>query len=281
MNTIENGLPVYELLSLDAVLQALGHEPVARQGEELLYAPVFGAQTRNRFAFRVNSRLNTWYDSALGKGGKLIDFARSYWPELSDEDLAHRLGEIQCRSWRKIGRKDRPRRKRRAIKLPHYRIERIGPLGFDQPITDFLIRRGLWDDADLNLREVYYYRTDPRGNRKNFCAAGWPTENGGWEVRAPNYTGCIGPRGMTFFSLSQLTLAIFPRYGDYLRARRDTCLLTVSVLVLNHADFLSASITRARQFERVLCYIDEKRDGDPALAKACTDQLPHVEIRHL
>jgi len=59
------------------------------------------------------------------------------------------------------------------------------------------VESGLWELADLNIREVYYYVTDQKGKRKDFCAAGWMNENGGWEVCAQNYTGCIGTKGMS------------------------------------------------------------------------------------
>lgn len=272
INTPSNELP--DLVSL---LKALGHEPVLINGDEFGYASVFGKRTNNKIVLTVNNRLNTWFDSSfglLGKGGNLMDFARTYWPDLSTEQIEEKLRSIQ----RQSAKKDRPLRKRKATKIPHYQIDRTSPLGYNNEVTDFLMESGLWELADLNIREVYYYVTDQKGNRKDFCAAGWMNENGGWEVRAQNYTGCIGTKGMTFIPVSGSVLAIFPEYVDYLKRRNDKHLHYASVLILNHPDFLSAALKRASHFERVLFYIDETRDGYQLATEAFTEKLPHTEV---
>ncbi|MFE2861680.1 hypothetical protein [Sphingobacterium multivorum] len=272
INTPSNELP--DLVSL---LKALGHEPVLINGDEFGYASVFGKRTNNKIVLTVNNRLNTWFDSSLGllgKGGNLMDFARTYWPLLSIGRIEEKLGEIQ----RQSAKKDRRLRKRKATKIPHYQIDRARPLGYNNEVTDFLMESGLWELADLNIREVYYYVIDQKGNRKDFCAAGWMNENGGWEVRAQNYTGCIGTKGMTFISVSGSVLAIFPEYVDYLKRRNDKHLQYASVLILNHPEFLSAALKRARHFEKVLFYFDDTRIGYQSARDVFTDKLPHAEV---
>lgn len=272
-NTQSNGLP--DLVSL---LKALGHEPVLINGDEFGYASVLGNRTNNKIVLTVNNRMNVWFDTSLGKGGGLIDFSRTYWPNLSTEEIGECLQEILNKELRMVNRKDRPRRKRKATRIPYYEIDHTGALGYNKEITDFLMENGLWELADLNIQEVYYYVTDQRGNRKDFCAAGWMNENGGWEVRAQNYTGCIGPRGMTFISASETALAIFPEYVDYLKRRSDKYLHYASVLILNHPDFISASLKRAHHFQRVLLYTDETRGDYQSLAGIFKDKLPHTEV---
>lgn len=266
-----------EPLTLVSLLKALGHEPVSTGGDELGYASVFGNRTNNKIMLIVNNRLNTWFDKSLGllgRGGNLIEFARTYWPNLSIEQIEEKLRSIQ----RQSAKKDRPLRKRKATKIPHYQIDRTRPLGYNNEITGFLMESSLWELVDLNIREVYYYVTDQKGNRKDFCAAGWMNENGGWEVRAQNYMGCIGPRGMTFISASETALAIFPEYVDYLKSRSDKYLHYASVLILNHPDFISASMKRARHFQRVLLYSDEMGSNYQSLAEMFKDELPHTEV---
>lgn len=277
MTSYRSNTPYDEMPDLVTLLKALGHEPVSMGGDEFWYASVLGNRINNKIVLTVNNRLNTWFDSSLGllgKGGNLMDFARTYWPNLSTEQIEEKLRSIQ----RQAAKKDRPLRKRKATKIPHYQIDRIGSLGYNKEITDFLIVRGLWEVADLNIHEVYYYVTDQKGKRKDFCAAGWQNENGGWEVRAQNYTGCIGPRGMTFISASETALAIFPEYVDYLKRRSDKYLHYASVLILNHPEFLSASLKRALHFQRVLLYTDETEGDYQSLAEMFKDRLPHTEV---
>ncbi|VTR29550.1 hypothetical protein [Sphingobacterium thalpophilum] len=270
----KSNTPSNETPNLVALLKALGHEPISINGDEFGYASVFGNRTNNKIVLTVNQQFKSWFDSSLGKGGNLMDFARTYWPDLSPEQIEEKLREIQTQS----AKKDRPLRKRKATKIPDYRVARTRPLGYNNEVTDFLMESGLWELADLNIREVYYYVTDQKGKRKDFCAAGWLNENGGWEVRAQNYTGCIGTKGMTFNSGSRSVLAIFPEYVDYLKKRNDKHLQYASVLILNHPEFLSAALKRASHFEKVLFYVDDTRIGYQSAKEVFTDKLPHTEV---
>ncbi len=274
MTSYKSNTPSNEAPDLVTLLKALGHEPISINGDEFGYASLFGKRTNNKIVLTVNQQFKSWFDSSIGKGGNLMDFARTYWPDLSTEQIEEKLREIQTQS----AKKDRPLRKRKATKIPDYRVARTRPLGYNNEVTDFLMESGLWELADLNICEVYYYVTDQKGKRKDFCAAGWMNENGGWEVRAQNYTGCIGTKGMTFISVSGSVLAIFPEYVDYLKRRNDKHLQYASVLILNHPEFLSAALKRASHFEKVIFYFDDTRIGYQSARDVFTDKLPHTEV---
>ncbi len=274
MTSYKSNTPSNEAPDLVTLLKALGHEPISINGDEFGYASLFGKRTNNKIVLTVNQQFKSWFDSSIGKGGNLMDFARTYWPDLSTEQIEEKLREIQTQS----AKKDRPLRKRKATKIPDYRVARTRPLGYNNEVTDFLMESGLWELADLNICEVYYYVTDQKGKRKDFCAAGWMNENGGWEVRAQNYTGCIGTKGMTFISVSGSVLAIFPEYVDYLKRRNDKHLQYASVLILNHPEFLSAALKRASHFEKVIFYFDDTRIGYQSARDIFTDKLPHAEV---
>src|SRR5690606_607989 len=161
MTSFKSNTPHDEPLTIAALLEALGHEPVSAGGDELRYASVLGNRTNNKIILTVNNRLDTWFDSSiglLGKGGNLMDFVRTYWPGLSNEQIEENLRSIQSL----IAKKDRPLRKRKATKIPHYQIEHTGPLGYNKEITDLLMKSGLWELADLNIQEVHYYVTDQK-----------------------------------------------------------------------------------------------------------------------
>lgn len=274
MTSYKSNTPSNETPDLVTLLKALGHEPISTGGDEFGYASVFGKRTNNKIVLTVNQQFKSWFDRSLGKGGNLMDFARTYWPDLSTEQIEEKLREIQTQS----AKKDRPLRKRKATKIPDYRFARSRPLGYNNEVTDFLMESGLWELADLNICEVHYYVTDQKGKRKDFCAAGWLNENGGWEVRAQNYTGCIGTKGMTSISVSETVLAIFPEYVDYLKRRNDKHLQYASVLILNHPEFLSAALKRASHYEKVLFYVDDTRIGYQSAREVFMDKLPHAEV---
>lgn len=265
-------------LSLIALLSELGYEPVFVTEEEIQYAAVFTSRSNNRVILTVNNSLNSWFDRSLGKGGNVIDFAQTYWPELSTEQIEKKLIEIMTRIESTGSPEHRARRKRKPLKLPHYQIDQVRPLGQTNEITDFLKETGLWEIADLNVQEVHYFVIDQKGKRKDFCAAGWQNENHGWEVRAKHFQSCIGAKGMTLLSRSETVLAIFPEYTDYLKKRNDKYLSYASVMVLNYPNFLPAAIKPAQRFEKVMLYVDESREGYQSAVEQFTRKVPQTTV---
>ena len=72
-------------------LSKLGHEPAKIRGVDYWYlSPLREERTPS---FKVNRKLNRWYDHGLGKGGNIIDFAILYHNCTVGEFL-HQLTEI-------------------------------------------------------------------------------------------------------------------------------------------------------------------------------------------
>lgn len=270
--------PFNDDLSLVALLSLLGHEPVSTTKEETQYAAVFTSRSNNRAVFSVNNRLNSWFDKSLGKGGSVIDFANIYWPELSAEQIEQKLQDLMTCINTILPQNEKPKRKRKPLKVPHYQIDKIRPIGQTTEITDLLKESGLWEIADLSLHEVHYFVTDQKGRRKDFCAAGWQNENGGWEVRAARFQSCIGAKGMTVFSRSEIVLAVFPEYTDYLKKRNDKYMSYASVIILNYPEFIPAAIKRASHFDKVLLYVDDTREGYGSAIEKFTRELPQSKV---
>ena len=64
-------------LDLVEYLQDLGHHPQKIRGNDYWYlSPLRDEKTAS---FKVNRKLNLWYDHGLGKGGSLIDFGVLYF----------------------------------------------------------------------------------------------------------------------------------------------------------------------------------------------------------
>lgn len=147
-------------------------------------------------------------------------------------------------------------RKRKVRKLPYYRVQRDLPLGETQAVRACLESHGLWEMVTVPLREVYYYKVDAKQKRRDFCAIGWPNENGGREIRHPRYTGCIGPKGMTMITGEADRLLIFIDFTDYLCWKYQHQADFPTILILNYPEFLPAAKKRAAQFASVTVGFD-------------------------
>lgn len=88
---MSTGLSCGQANQLDLVdfLQSLGHRPVKIRGNDYWYlSPLREEKTAS---FKVNRRMNVWYDHGAGKGGKLVDFGISYW-NCTVKELLAKLG---------------------------------------------------------------------------------------------------------------------------------------------------------------------------------------------
>jgi hypothetical protein len=249
---------IKEQVSLVDLLARLGFQPQRTTGRELLYLSMIRDSDTNP-SFSVNEKLGVWYDHGLGKGGNIIDFAIAYW-NLPFLEALQKIMQIPSTEIKPTC----PGRKRSAVKIPHYQIQEIMALGNNPAITDYLRSRKIWEAAQNNLKEIYYYVEDQKGLRKPFFAAGWLNELGAWEVRNLYFKGCLGHKAISFIPGDTQELAVFEGYINYLSWLTENPQATHSVLVLNSISLLNIGIVKAKDFTQVSLYFDRDNAGDIA-----------------
>lgn len=150
---------------------------------------------------------------------------------------------------------DYKRKRRHAVKLPHYQVAEIMPLGHSHEIEAYLRFCGIWTQAQNKLKEIYYYLQDESGRRKNFFAAGWLNELGNWQVAAPNYTGCLGHPALTIIPGDENSVWLFETFFDYLRypVSFNT---NAHIIILNSSSLLQAGLAKAKNFNQVQTFFN-------------------------
>ena len=83
---------VHEAKRLDLVnyLESIGYQPQKISGHDHWYLSPL--RKENTASFKVNRRLNLWYDHGLGRGGNLIDFSVLYFG-CTVKELLQKLSE--------------------------------------------------------------------------------------------------------------------------------------------------------------------------------------------
>jgi len=76
-------------IKLQDFLQSLGYTPIKISGEKLYYKSPFRNETQA--SFKVNTKLNLWYDFGLGKGGSIIALAEELY---HSRDISYLLAQI-------------------------------------------------------------------------------------------------------------------------------------------------------------------------------------------
>lgn len=255
-------------VSMVDFLNRLGFSPHGKPAKETMYISMLRDSDTNA-SFAVNEKLGVWFDHGLGKGGNVIDFAQLYWKNISFKEAIEKIegicnltiGNAEIKS----SQAQRPRI-RTAVKLPNYQIQEIKPFGTSEGINTYLNSRGVYDAASATTKEIHYYVEDEKKLRKNYFAAGWQNELGGWEVRNKYFKGCLGRKAVTVIPGDPRQLAVFEGYFNYLSWKTENPHSTKSVLVLNSLAMLEPGIQKAKQFSDIEVYMDHDPAGHKAMA---------------
>ena len=86
-------LSVAQAKEIDLVdlLAAIGHQPQKVRNQDYWYLSPF--RDEKTASFKVNRKLNVWFDFGEGKGGNLIDFGILYF-RCSVTELLDKLGQL-------------------------------------------------------------------------------------------------------------------------------------------------------------------------------------------
>jgi len=149
--------------SIVDLLNRLGYQPVPKRGREKMYFSML-RENDTQPSLSVNDEIGVWFDHGTGKGGNIIDFGLAYWKNLRFNEVVLKIQQILSIE------PGEPKilRPRKAVKVPHYIVEQIKPIGTHPAITEYLRSRGVFEAAKKYLNEVYYYVEDDKGERKHF-----------------------------------------------------------------------------------------------------------------
>jgi hypothetical protein len=131
-------------LDLVAYLAQLGHHPVkVRHSDYWYHSPLREEKTPS---FKINQKLNRWYDHGLGVGGNLIDFAIRYHGCTIRELLQSFKGNL-------------------SFPPPATIREKIQPAEKENPVI-ILLERPLWS---FSLYRYLQQRSIPLELAKRYC----------------------------------------------------------------------------------------------------------------
>lgn len=259
-------------VSLASLLAQLGYQPVRKSGKELFYLSMIRDSDINP-SFCVNDRLGVWFDHGLGKGGNVIDFALAYWAPLPFGAAIEKMMQAYQLPLPLTStvQPAAPYRDPKPAPEPRYWIHAFKDLGNHPLITGYLQSRGVWQQAQTRMKELYYYVKDDHDQKRNYFSAGWPNEKGGWEVRNASFKGSLGPKAMSFIPGTEARkLVLFEGFMDYLSWLNEHNEDRSAILVLNSLALLPAAIARAQSYAHISVFFDHDAAGYAATEKLLT-----------
>ena len=184
-------------------LSTLGHEPVKIRNNDYWYlSPIRNEKTPS---FKINTKLNRWYDHGEGKGGNLVDFGILYY-NCTVAELLQKLAGNFFLQQPVIGRTLIEDKSQHIIKVVD-----------DFALSSYSLLRYLRQRripiliADKYCREVRY-----QINEKNYYGIGFKNDEGGFEIRNPYFKASSSPKCITSFNNGADEVIVFEGFMDFL-----------------------------------------------------------------
>jgi len=257
-------LSCIEARKIDMVdyLFSLGHQPVKIRGNDYWYlSPLKNEKTAS---FKVNRKLNAWYDHSLQKGGNLVDFGI----------LFHRcsISELLQKLLQQNSLYIQPLKPFDSLCPPPLAGEKGKIIVLDirhyiksSALTEYLDYRKIpLRIANRFCKEVDFHLYD-----RKYTVIGFQNSAGGFELRSAHFKGSSSPKGVTElgqdFSKCVIVFEGFMDFLSYRAIHRARFVLQSqhepNYLILNSIGFLEKMKPKLEQYPAIHLYLDRDKKG--------------------
>ncbi|MEO7314930.1 MAG: toprim domain-containing protein [Ginsengibacter sp.] len=246
-------LSIGEVKEIDMVnyLSRLGFEPAKIRSVDYWYLSPL--RNENTPSFKINRKLNRWYDHGIGKGGNLIDFAILF----NDCTVGEFLQKVNDESFifRSI-----------PDSFIQYKPEPKISILKEEPICSFALLRYLKerrisiDIAAKFCREVRYGL-----NQKEYYGIGFKNDGGGYEIRTPYFKTSSSPKGITTIQNNAQQVIVFEGFFDFLSfmsLHKDQDPTDIDFVILNSVSFFEKARLFMEKHLSVRLYLDRDETGN-------------------
>ncbi|CAA9202217.1 toprim domain-containing protein [Flavobacterium collinsii] len=248
MNTIQA-----KEISIEKVLQNLGCEPTKSNENESWYLSPF--RIEKTASFKLNRKINRWFDHGEQKGGNVIDFVIEKFGFNVTEALSYLEKFDSFFSFQK-----------QVFETPskegnnENQIEKISPIQHLALIL-YLKSRGISKFQNVeNLREVHYTVND-----KKYFGIGFKNKSGGFEIRSKYAKICLGKKDITIISNQSQILRILEGFFDYLSFSQisdNRKLAKSDYLILNSVALITKNLSVLENYQTIELYLDNDATGN-------------------
>ena len=246
-------LSIGEVKEMDMVdyLSRLGFEPAKIRSVDYWYlSPLRNEKTPS---FKINRRLNRWYDHGIGKGGNLIDFAilfydctvREFLQKVTDETVIFRNVPDSFIQY-----------KPESI-ISILKVESIRSFALIRYLKE---RRIPLDIADKFCKEVRYGL-----NKKEYYGIGFKNDAGGYEIRNEYFKTSSSPKGITTIQNNAQQVIVFEGFFDFLSfmaLNKNQDPVENDFVILNSVSFFEKARPFMEKHLSVRLYLDRDETGN-------------------
>lgn len=243
-------MTIKEAKEIDMVdyLTGKGYQPVKISGINYWYLSPL--RNEKEASFKINRKLNRWYDFGEGKGGNLVDLIL-----LLDRSTIPAVLQQLKRNVIIPGTPNNTLKTSTTIDILSVHL-----------ISSFALIRYLEQRrihpviADTYLKEVFY-----RNGNKTYYALGFQNDADGFELRSPNFKGSSSPKSISLRKNKSRNLAVFEGFFDFLSYATIAHFHSSPLpdfLILNSTSFFEKQLPVMQSYDEVLLYLDNDTAGD-------------------
>lgn len=238
-------------ISIEKVLQNLGCEPVKSNTLESWYISPF--RIEKTASFKLNQKLNRWYDHGEQKGGNVIDFLVAKFGFSIPEALKYLdpFSDLIDFSFQK---------QKNESDASIIKIETIKPIQHIALIQYLENRKILKFKNIEQLKEIHYCIND-----KKYFGIGFKNRSNGWEIRSKFSKICLLKKDISLIQNDSNNIRIFEGFFDYLafiQINGKENIKQSDYLVLNSVALLEKNISILENYHTIELYLDNDDAGN-------------------
>jgi hypothetical protein len=239
-------------IDMVAYLAGLGYEPVKIRNLDYWYLSPLRSEKIP--SFKVNQKLNRWYDHGLGKGGNLIDFALLYYGCTVGEFLKMLSGNLSFHQ--PLAKVIQPPENTKESQI---HILRQGPISAIS-LCHYLQRRSI----PLEIARRYCQEVRYQLQEKEYVALGFKNDAGGYELRNPYFKASSSPKDMTTIKNGGAEATVFEGFFDFLSYQampKNQPEKPTDFLILNSVSFFQKARPILENYPAIHLYLDRDNTG--------------------
>ena len=233
-------------------LSKIGHSPTKIRNFDYWYlSPLRDEKTPS---FKINRKLNCWYDHGIGKGGNLIDFAILYHKCTVGEFLQDVDGNFFFHQPLHLASKNN----RENVEC---KIEILS----ERTLSSFALERYLTHRRiPIAIAKEYCKEVSYKLNDKEYYGIGFKNDAGGYELRNQYYKTSSSPKDIKTFDNGAKEAVVFEGFFDFLSfisIQKNYQSFEANYVVLNSISFFQKARPFMEQHELIKLYLDRDKTG--------------------
>lgn len=260
MNFSNHSMTIAQAKTIDLInyLALLGFKPSIIKGQDFWFlSPLRQEKTPS---FKVNQKLNCWYDHGIGKGGNLITFGLLYY-NCSINELMQNLNDTFS------FQKPIIQHANEASKgTPKIQILKEEPLASSSLLNYLEQRRIPIEIAQQFCVEIRYAL-----NKNTYYGIGFKNDLGGFEIRNPYFKTSSSPKGITSFDNGSHEVVVFEGFIDFLSYKAMNKNLpenSQDFVILNSVSFFERARPFMENHQSIRLFLDRDATGQNYTSRA-------------